>query len=229
MAFVELNLDPFLTLQQNHSIPGIDPVIAAGIAEMAGVDRLGITSPEGESELPTRLFETVSTECNWRIPVSEKAVDSVMTSPPDMVTFIDPLKANHCLDLRGASDLGRIFAQVRTIKSVAVAVRIENDIKQVKNAYKLGADYIELNGTPFTNATSTQEQQQALESLTSLSRIADKYQMKVLISGGINYRNFHTLLEFGAVDTLVIGRAILGKALFIGLENAVRDFLFMVK
>jgi len=229
MALFELNIDPFISIQRSLGIPGIDPVVAAGIAEIAGTDRIGISSPEGESDVPARLFDTVSVDCNWRIPVTEKAIDAVMNYPPDIVTFTDPLKATACLDLREAPDLDRIFAQIRPVSSLAVAVRIENDIKQVKLAYKLGADYIELNGAPYTQASSPQHRLQALENISSISRIANKYNMGVLVSGGINYQNFRELADLGTLDTLVLGKAIPGKALFIGLENALRDFIFLVK
>ena len=229
MPLLELNLDHFSSIVHNLNISGIDPVIVAGIAEIAGVDSLSLASLEGETEVPRRVLETVSTRFNWRIPVTEKAIDGVMTHPPDIVTFIDPLKTNTCLDLRSEPDLERIFNQVRPIKSVAISVRIEADLKQAKLAYKLGADYVEIDTLPYAQAESQQTRMQALDSLSAVARIAGKYDMGVIASGGMDYRNFRDIADLGTIETITVGRAVLGKAMYIGLENALRDFIFLLK
>jgi len=229
MPLLELNLDPFAQMQTKLDVSGVDPVMAAGIAELAGVDSVGVTSREGETRHARLILETTSTRFNWHVPISEKAIESVMSHPPDMVTFIDPHREGDCLDLRGANDLKQVFSQVRPVKSMAVSVRIASDVKQLKRAYKLGADYVEINSMPFVKANTHEKRLEELEKISGVARIAHKYEIGVIVSGGLNYQNFRDIAALEPVETIVVGRAILGKALFIGLENALRDFIFLVK
>lgn len=229
MPFLELNLDHFASLSNDAHVPGIDPVIVAGIAEIAGVDGLSITSLEGETAVVRRIIETVSIRMNWRIPINDKSIGSLLSNPPDLVTFIDPLKTSACINLRSEPDLERVFNQIRSVKSLAVAVRIESDLRQAKLAYKLGADFIEIDTRPYTHAQSRQAQLEALEIISGVTRIAEKYNMGVIATGGLNYQNFRNLVDLGTIQTISIGRAILGKAIYLGLENALRDFIFLLK
>ncbi|MCF7804129.1 MAG: pyridoxine 5'-phosphate synthase [Candidatus Marinimicrobia bacterium] len=229
MPLLELNLDSFAKIQSDLKVPGVDPVMAAGIAEIAGADSVGITSTEGESRHARLILETTQTRFNWHVPITDKAIEAVMTHPPDMVTFIDHRRDGDCVDLRGASDLKQVFSQVRPVKSMAVSVRIAADVKQLKRAYKLGADYVEINSWSYVNASTQEERLEALENISGVARIAYKYEIGVIVSGGLNYQNFRDIAELESVETIVVGRAILGKSLFIGLENALRDFIFLVK
>lgn len=229
MSLLELNLDPFAVMQSQMQVSGVDPVIVAGIAEIAGTDSVSITSREGESRHARLILETTNTRFNWHVPITEKGIESVMTHPPDMVTFIDPHRDGDCMDLRGAGDLKKIFAQVRPVKSMAVSVRIAAEVKQLKRAYKLGADYVEVNSWPYVNAKTHEERLEELEKISGVARIAHKYEIGVIVSGGLNYQNFRDITSLESIETIAVGRAILGKASFIGLENALRDFIFLIK
>jgi len=229
MPLLEMNLDGIAAMRSQLQVPGLDPVMAAGIAELAGVDSISLTSREGETRHAKLLLETTNIRFNWHVPINEKSIESVMTYPPDMVTFIDAHREDGCLDLRGTTELKRVFEQIRPVKSMAVCVRINSDIKQLKSAYKVGADYIEINSLPYTRAKTLEERLEALEKISGVARIAHKYEIGVIVSGGLGTQNIREVANLEPVETLTIGKAILGKALFIGLENALRDFIFLVK
>ncbi len=229
MPHLEFNLDGIAEMQNTLHIPGLDPVTAAGIAELAGVDALGMTSVDGQTKTVQYIISNSAVPLNWRLPINEKSIESLMAYPPSKVTFIDPYQENYCMDFRNAPDMKGFFAQVKRGRPMVISVRIESDLKQLKNAYKLGVDQVEINGTAFTTAATPETQLQALEDITEVAQVASKYEMGVTVCGGLNYRNFRALADLETIDTLAVNRGVLGKALFIGLENALRDLMFLIK
>lgn len=229
MPQLEFNLDGIAELQSTMRVPGINPVTAAGIAELAGVDALGITSLNGEIGIAEYLVSTCEIPLNWRLPINEKSIESLMAHPPGKVTFIDSSRENYCMDFRNAPDMKGFFSQVKKGQQMVISVRIESDIKQLKNAYKLGIDQVEISSNTYCNATSPGEKYQELDAIAEVAQLAYKYDMGVTVSGGLSHRNLADVASLEMVDTLVINRGILGKALFIGLENALRDLMFLIK
>ncbi len=229
MSFLELDLDGIAELKSNMGIPGIDPVTAAGIAEIGGVDGIGITSADGETRNARLIMETTNVHFNWRLPLNEYSIESVMTHPPAMVTFIDPRQDSRVVDLRGVADYQGYIDQVKHLGATMVAVRIDPEVKQLKGAYKLGVDHIEINSLGYAYADTLELREEMFDAIADIARVANKYNMGVSIAGGLDYQNFRALASIESVDTVVVGRAILGKAIYIGLENALRDFMFLVK
>ncbi|HKJ67421.1 MAG TPA: pyridoxine 5'-phosphate synthase [bacterium] len=229
MPHLEFNLDGIAEMQTSMKISSLDPVIAAGIAELAGVDALGITSVDGQTETVQYIISNSGIPLNWRLPINEKSIESLMAFPPSKVTFIDPYQDNYCMDFRNAPDMKGFFSQVKRGQSRVISVRIESDIKQLKNAYKLGIDQVEINSTTYATASTPEIQIEALEEITEIAQVASKYEMGVTVCGGLNYRNFRALAAIETVDTLVVNRGVLGKAMFIGLENALRDLMFLIR
>jgi len=229
MPLVEFNLDGVSALQKALDLPGFNPVVAAGIAELAGVDALGTTSDTGEVGLARFFQENSTLPLNWRLPIKEKSIESLMAYPPARVTFIDPYQDNFCMDFRSSPDMKSIFSQVKRGHPMTIGVRIANDLKQLKNAYKLGVDQVEIHAALPGQAGSPGNRQEALESLAEVTHMAYKYELGVSIAGGVNYRHFQEILGIEVIDTVVVDKEILGKALFIGLENALRDLVFLLR
>ncbi len=229
MPQLEFNLDGIAELQSTMKMPGINPLTAAGIAELAGVDALGITSVSGDVGFAEYIVPTSEIPLNWRLPINEKSIESLLAHPPGKVTFIDASRENHCMDFQNTPDMKGFFSQVKKGQQMVISVRIDSDIKQLKNAYKLGIDQIEIDSTAYCNATSPAQKFQELEAIAEVAQLAYKYDMGVTVNGGLNYRNLADVASMEMVDTLVINRGILGKALFIGLENALRDLMFLIK
>jgi len=229
MPRLEMDLDPIVKMYDQLDLQILNPVTAAGVAAIAGVDSVGMTYAEGKAQYARMIMSTAGTRMNWRIPVDDEAVEAVMSNPPDRVTFIDPRQERGCLDLRRSESLEEIFRKIRPVKSLEIAVRITGDVKQLKEAYKMGANAVELDVSDFTAAESGQERLEALEGISGVARVAQKYEVGLLVIGGLTTDAIQDMLELDMVDTFAVGRSVIGKALYVGLENALRDYLFLVK
>ncbi len=63
----------------------------------------------------------------------------------------------------------------------------------------------------------------ALENIAGLALAANKLGMGVNISGGIGYDNIREIAQISYIEDIVIGKPVLSKAIFIGIEQALRD------
>jgi pyridoxine 5-phosphate synthase len=92
----------------------------------------------------------------------------------------------------------------------------------------LEVDYIEINARKYTSAEDLDEQIAELESINSLVIAANKLGMGVNISGGISQENISELAKTPYLDDIIVANSLIVKALAIGFEQAVRDFVSVI-
>jgi pyridoxine 5-phosphate synthase len=115
---------------------------------------------------------------------------------------------------------------VRRLQSAGIRVSlfIEPDPDQIDAAKQLHADAIELHTGAFANATG-EDQQGEFQRLLGASRFATRHGLHVNAGHGINYTNITQILAVPHLHELNIGHAIVSRALFTGLDQAVRDMV----
>ncbi|MEE2673337.1 MAG: pyridoxine 5'-phosphate synthase [Myxococcota bacterium] len=209
---------------------------ATSLAELAGVEslRLGIDEdlrPVAEADVQglrrtAQLFEL-------RMPASTVLLKVALETRPDVVvlagdTFEGTL-ASRPVDLRSQSS--GLTPIVRTLEEagIDVAMLVTPALDSVKAAHGLGVQTIEL----FTGATVDlpgAERQGRLEGLADAARLAAKLRMTVGIGGGLDYRSVSEVLSVApAVARVSVGRALLARALLVGMDRAARDFLALIR
>ncbi len=99
---------------------------------------------------------------------------------------------------------------------------IEPDPEQIESACRLGAETIELHTGAFANATG-EEQQGELQRLIGAARFAREHGLRVNAGHGINYANIVQILAIPHLRELNIGHSIVSRAIFVGLDAAVRE------
>jgi pyridoxine 5-phosphate synthase len=107
---------------------------------------------------------------------------------------------------------------------IKVSMFIEPDAEQIEASAAMGADAIELHTGAFANALEDFKVDQ-VDRLQASARLAD--QLKLVVNGGhgINYGNVKMLLKIPQWNEFNIGHSVVSRALFVGLEQAVRDML----
>ena len=227
MAQFELSLDPVLQFQTLlGNSPSILPaVVTQGV--LAGVDGISITYDGrnpllSERDLDILVSVAQETRTNLHIPPLAEVVQTAIDIPVHQVTFI-----GEDLFQRHGDDLGVFIDKLKKIGRL-VSFRVEPELSQLKKAYRAGADFVELVVTAFTQAPSIVEQAEAREHLVTMARTAAKNGMGVAVSGGINFQNVQPLVNIEAIENIIAGAAIFNRALFLGLETAIRDFKGLV-
>jgi pyridoxine 5-phosphate synthase len=106
---------------------------------------------------------------------------------------------------------------------IGVSVFISPEMAQVEAAHKAGAGTVELHTGPYAHANSEEAVDAALDKLETAAHRAWELGLAVHAGHGLNYHNVERLLRQIPVEKVNIGHAIVSRAVFTGLENAVRD------
>jgi pyridoxine 5-phosphate synthase len=107
---------------------------------------------------------------------------------------------------------------------IIVSLFIDPEKTQIEAAKASGAEYIEMHTGTFANA-SGKEQAKELERLVKGSELANSLGLKVNAGHGIDYENISGILEIPNLQELNIGHSIIGRAVIVGIDQAVREML----
>ena len=100
---------------------------------------------------------------------------------------------------------------------------VEPALDQVRACHKIAADYVELHTGRYANARMLKEEQAALEAIGQSAKLAYKLGMGVNAGHGLHYRNVKRLIQISEIVEYNIGHSIIARAVFVGLEQAVRE------
>jgi pyridoxine 5-phosphate synthase len=162
-------------------------------------------------------------------PTAE-AVPFALTAKPEMVTFIQA-SGTETQSVNILQIENQLAPMVSTLRAAGVVVNvlIDTDANQIKAALKVGCDYVELNSAKLVTSESITLMEQELENMKSLAMGAAKLNLGVTVSGHLTYNNVRDLLAIGEIEEINVGHAIVARALFVGLDQAVRDFVAIIK
>ena len=126
--------------------------------------------------------------------------------------------------------LGRSLqtARDRHDGGIPVSLFIEPDLDQIKAAHKISVDYVELHTGRYANARLLKEEQSALESIAQAAKLAYKLGIGVSAGHGLTYRNVKRLTQISEIVEYNIGHSIISRAVFVGMDQAVREMKLLL-
>ena len=229
MAILEVRLDSVASVRSTLD-GAVDPVTAAILAELSGAESISVTITERESPIRKRdiyiLQDVVGSRFNVRVHPFRKMVDLMLAISPALVTFLPPQET---LGEKGTGELKEAIAAVKAAKELAAAIRVEPEVDEVKAASRLGADYVELSSRRYADAATYHDRLMEREHIIQIARAAFKFDLGVIVGGGLNYQNVREIAEIEQVESVAVGTAITARALMAGYENAVRDMVELVR
>jgi len=233
---LSVNVDHIATLRQARRGDEPDPVAGALLAEMAGADGVIVHLREDRRHIQDRdlrlLREVVKTHLNMEMAPTEEMVSIAQEVGPDMVTLVperrEELTTEGGLEVAGKTHhLSQILKPLQG-RGIVVSLFIDPQPEQIKSATKLGADFVELHTGRYAGAGNTAAELEELERLEEMAKLAHKLGLGVGAGHGLNYRNVRNIAQIEAFEELNIGFSIVARALFVGLERAVREMKELV-
>jgi pyridoxine 5-phosphate synthase len=125
---------------------------------------------------------------------------------------------------------GRVANGVRTLADagIRVALFIGPEIAQVEAAKRSGAPVIELHTGTYAEASGS-AQAREFERLSTAAKRAANLGLEVHAGHGLTYNNVGPVAAISEIVELNIGHCIIARAIFTGLEAAVRDMKALMK
>jgi pyridoxine 5-phosphate synthase len=237
MARLGVNIDHVATLRQARGGVEPDPVAAAVIAELAGADGITIHLREDRRHIQDRDLEllrrTIKTRLNLEMAATDEMVSIAQKIKPDMCTLVPEkrleLTTEGGLDVRCNMEVVRSAVERLRGAGIPVSLFIDADPDQIKAADKVGADYIEIHTGLFADAPDWKSSEDELIRIENGVKLALKLGLGVNAGHGLNYANIKRITAIRGIDEFNIGHSIISRAVFAGLERAVRDMAELVR
>jgi pyridoxine 5-phosphate synthase len=234
---MSVNVDHVATLRQARRTTYPDPVTAAALAELAGAQQITIHLREDRRHIQDRdlriLRETCQTLLNLEMAATAEMVKIAYEYKPDVVTLVperrEELTTEGGLDVGGQRD--HVAKIIKNLKDgeITVSLFIDPDLDQVRAAHKVDADRIELHTGRYCEARNERERARELSRIVDAAKAAAKLGMSVAAGHGLNYDNVQPIARIREIDELNIGHAIVGRAVLVGFERAVREMLELMR
>jgi len=235
-----VNIDHSATLREARyrdagGVPGgsiePDPVLLALRAERAGADGITAHLREDRRHIQDRdiwrLKESVTTRLNFEMACTREMVELALKLKPRTVLLVPEKRTEVTteggLDVVGARDAIRACIDGMGAAGIETSLFIDPDEPQVELAAKLGAPAVELHTGAYANAYHTPRRAAELQRLKTGAVLAHGLGLKVNAGHGINYVNIAEVRTIPHLCELHIGHSILSRALFTGIEEAVRE------
>lgn len=227
-----VNIDHVATVRQARMGFNPKPFEAALVCEKAGAD--GITAHLREDRRHIQdadMFALASAvkSLNMEMALTEEMIDiATMLVKPENCCLV-PEKREELTTEGGLDAVDAILTlkdAVPRLKDAGIKVSlfVDPDFPQIHAALECGAEYIELHTGAFANA-SGKEQLTELKRLIEGAQYAHSIGLIVNAGHGIDYENIKLMKEVPYLHELNIGHSIVSRAVFTGLENAVREMI----
>jgi pyridoxine 5-phosphate synthase len=231
MPRLGVNIDHVATLRQARGGREPDPVWAAVLAELGGADGITVHLREDRRHIQDRdlrvLRETVGVRLNLEAAVDPTIVALALEARPDQVTFVperrEELTTEGGLDVAGQIErVARAVARCREA-GLEVSLFIDPDVAQVDASAQAGARAVELHTGAYANARDDAARGRELDQLARAGAATFSAGLALHAGHGLNYQNVAAIARLHRMAELNIGHSIVSRAVFVGMERAVRE------
>ncbi len=231
-----VNIDHIATLRQIRRGIEPEPVLAAGIAELAGVDSIVVHLREDRRHIQDRdleiLKKTIKTKLNLEMSCAEEITDIACRIKPDQATLVpekrQEITTEGGLDvIANREKVERVIKKLKS-KGIKVSLFVDPDKKQIEVARLTEADLIELHTGRYAEAKNEEERERYLKELREATEYARRIGLRVVAGHGLNYFNVAPIAKIEGIEELNIGYSIVCRAVLVGLEKAIIEMKALI-
>jgi pyridoxine 5-phosphate synthase len=231
-----LNVDHIATLRNARGEDQPDPVTAALLAEQAGADGIVVHLREDRRHISERdvrlLRELITTKLDLEMAATDEIIKIACDIGPELSTIV-PEKRQELTTEGGINVIDNISRLKSAIKDlhnseILVSLFIEPNLDQIDAAAEINSDFIEIHTGVFANVITEEEQFDELEKIRIAVKHAKKLGLGVNAGHGLNYQNIKIFKEVPDIDEVSIGHAVIARAVFVGLREAIREMIKLI-
>lgn len=240
MILLGVNIDHCATLRQaRYREAGAttggaiepDPVTFALAAERAGADGITVHLREDRRHIQDRdverLRECIATRLNLEMACTPEMTALALKLKPEFVCLVpesrQEITTEGGLDVVGSLERVRACVAAMNAAGIKASLFIGPDEEQIEASARLQAPYVELHTGAYAHAYGTPRRIAEFQRLRLGAVAAHDLGLKVNAGHGINYVNIAEVRTLPHLHELNIGHSIVSRALFTGVEEAVRE------
>jgi len=237
MARLAVNIDHVATLREARKTNVPDPVLAAGIAEMAGAECIICHLREDRRHINDRdlklLRQVIKTRLNMEMAAVEEMVEIAREVKPDMVTLVperrQELTTEGGLDVKAKPDYYARVVERLADRGIRVSFFVDPDPSQIQAAHSAGADIVEIHTGHYSEALSEDETEERIRRISAAVEASADLKLGISAGHGLNYYNIKRFRFLPQIEEYSIGHSIMARAVFVGLDQAVREMIDLIK
>jgi pyridoxine 5-phosphate synthase len=238
MIELGVNVDHVATVRQARRTYEPDPVWAAIEAHLGGADGITVHLREDrrhiQDEDVRRLRELTHIRLNLEMAATDEMVAIAARIRPEMAMLVP--EGRHEVTTEGGLDIVCQEAKLKDVvkalsaAGIVVSVFIDADLRQVEAARRIGAAVCEIHTGPYAQAFHSKgrdaESPAVVAELQKIEKAGERIRshgMRFNAGHALNYFNVQPVARLAGVRELHIGHAIVSRALFVGMREAVRE------
>ena len=244
MIELGVNIDHVATIRQARRTYEPDPVWAAVEAHLGGADGITFHLREDRRHIQDddvrRLKEATQMKLNCEMAATDEMVGIACRIRPQMAMLVP--EGRHEVTTEGGLDIVGQEARLKDViarladAGISTSVFIDAELPQVEAAARIGAQVCEIHTGPYAHAFHDKGRDaEAPAVLAELAKIRQAglairdLGMRFNAGHALNYYNVQPLARLAGVRELHIGHAIISRAVFVGLREAVREMKALMR
>jgi pyridoxine 5-phosphate synthase len=229
-----VNIDHVATVRNARGGDVPDPTRAAKLAQEAGAD--GITAHLREDrrhirdEDIERLMDTLTVPLNFEMAATQEMQDIALRHKPHAVCIVPEKREERTTEggLEVARDENKLADYIAPLREAGcrVSIFIAADERQITAAHRIGAQVIELHTGAYCDAHAEGDfdtRDRELKAMQEMATYAHSLGLEVHAGHGLTYDCVTPIAALPEVVELNIGHFLIGEAIFLGLEPAIRE------
>lgn len=234
-----LNIDHVATVREARRTDEPDPVRAAVLAELAGVDGITVHLREDRRHIQDRdvrlLMETVRTGVNLELAAAGSIVDIACELRPKQATLVpenrQEITTEGGLDLSSAERRAPVATALGRLRGAGIrtSLFIDPDERALEASAALGADAVELHTGEYANAPGADDARLQLERLEVAAARGRELGLAVHAGHGLTYENVAPVAAIEIIEELNIGHSVISRAVLVGMERAVTEMAAILR
>ena len=243
MIQLGVNIDHIATIREARRTYEPDPVWGAVEAHLGGADGITVHLREDRRHIQDqdvrRLRELTHIKLNLEMAATDEMVKIACGIKPEMAMLVP--EGRHEITTEGGLDVAaqevRLKGIVTTLAlaGIVVSVFIDADLKQVEASQRIGAKVCEVHTGPYAHAFHQHGRDAEsgavvaeLEKIVGAGKAIRDLGMRFNAGHALNYFNVQPVARLVGVRELHIGHAIVSRAVFIGMREAVREMKALI-
>ena len=237
MAYLSVNIDYVAVIRESRKTNEPDPVYAAGLVELAGAHGITVHLREDRRHIVDRdvdiLRKVVRLPFNLEMAATDEMLGIASDIIPDQVTFVpekrEEITTEGGLDIIGNQKKLTEAVEIMKKRGIVTSLFIDSDLKQIEMSKEIGAQCVELHTGEYANAKNSMEVEKQYASLVKAASFADEIGLEVHAGHGLTYKNIKKISLIPEIKGLYIGHSIMSRAMYVGLDRAVREMLQLIE
>jgi len=231
-----VNIDHVATIRQARGASYPSVLEAARVAEDAGADAITVHLREDRRHIQDdeveALCKQVRTRVNLEMAVTDEMLAIAELNRPTDVCLVpekrQELTTEGGLDVLANLDAVKYACQRLAKAGIRVSLFIDPDAEQLDAAVECGAPVVELHTGSYADAKEDMLNAE-LKRIAGAAEYGHSIGLHINAGHGLHYQNVQPVVRIPQLVELNIGHSIVAHALFVGLRNAVREMIDIIK